>query len=165
MTSLLVNSWDIADVGGLWTGLTDAGQKGVYYWSDRSSLDYTSWLNTQPDERNLVGSCVQATLQPGRMNWLFWQDVNCNRTLPYACAMPPSKQLYPGLNTVTEFKNLRNFADMINCTSEQMGLFSNIREWLSNFYWGFLILRFVCKKTWKLILGTRFVCDTPSNYC
>ena len=114
MTSLLVNSWDIADVGGLWTGLTDAGKKGVYYWSDRSSLDYTSWLNTQPDERNLVGSCVQATLQPGRMNWLFWQDVNCNRTLPYACAMPPSKHLCLGLNTVTGFTNLRNFADMIN---------------------------------------------------
>ena len=93
VTSLLVYSWNIGEVGGLWTGLTDAGQKGVYYWSDGSKLDYTNWLNTQPDERILEGSCVQATLQPGRMSWLFWQDVDCNSTLYFACAKPPSKYL------------------------------------------------------------------------
>lgn len=91
LTSLLVNSWDIADVGGVWIGLTDAGQKGVYNWSDGSSVDYSSWLNGQPDERDLSGSCVRATLQPGRMNWLFWQDVDCGLALSYACTMLPSK--------------------------------------------------------------------------
>ncbi|PFX30431.1 Macrophage mannose receptor 1 [Stylophora pistillata] len=89
VTSLLVSSWDIEEVGGLWTGLTDADQKGVYNWSDGSKVDYTSWLNTQPDERTLEGSCVQATLQAGRLSWLFWQDVDCNSTLYFACAKPP----------------------------------------------------------------------------
>ena len=91
VTSLLVSSWDIEEVGGLWTGLTDADQKGVYNWSDGSKVDYTSWLNTQPDGRTLEGSCVQATLQAGRLSWLFWQDVDCNSTLYFACAKPPSK--------------------------------------------------------------------------
>lgn len=91
LTSLLVNSWDIADVGGVWIGFTDAGQKGVYNWTDGTAVDYTAWLNGQPDERVLSGSCAQATLQPGKMSWLFWKDVDCSRTLPYACAMYPSK--------------------------------------------------------------------------
>ena len=89
LTSLLVNSWDIADVGGIWIGLTDATQRGLYNWTDGTAVDYTSWLNGQPDER--LGSCVRATLQPGKMSWLFWQDDSCSRQLPYACAMYSSK--------------------------------------------------------------------------
>lgn len=91
LTSLLVDSWDIEEVGGVWIGLTDAGQKGVYNWSDGSPVDYSSWLYGQPDERYQSGSCVQATLRPGRMNWLFWQDVDCSPRLPYACAKLPGK--------------------------------------------------------------------------
>lgn len=89
LTSLLVNSWDIADVGGIWIGLTDATQRGVYNWTDGTAVDYTSWFNGQPDES--LGSCVRATLQPGKMSWLFWQDDSCSRQLPYACAMYSSK--------------------------------------------------------------------------
>jgi len=63
----------------------------VYNWSDGSPVDYSSWLYGQPDERYQSGSCVQATLQPGRMNWLFWEDVDCSPKLPYACAKLPSK--------------------------------------------------------------------------
>lgn len=91
LTSMLVNSWDIADVGGIWIGLTDAGQKGTYNWTDGSAVDYSSWLNGQPDERDLLGSCVGATLQPGKVSWLFWKDVDCARELPYVCARDPSK--------------------------------------------------------------------------
>lgn len=91
LTSLLIDSWDIEQIGGVWIGLSDAGQKGVYHWSDGSPVDYTSWLYQQPDERDLSGSCVQGTLQPGKMNWLFWEDMDCSSELPYACAKLPCK--------------------------------------------------------------------------
>lgn len=84
LTSLLVNSWDIGDIGGIWIGLADVDEKGVYNWTDNSIVDYTSWLNGQPDARK--GSCVRATLQPGKMSWLFWEDEDCAQTFPYACA-------------------------------------------------------------------------------
>lgn len=84
LTSLLVNSWDIGDVGGIWIGLADVDQKGVYHWTDNSTVDYTSWFNGQPDARK--NSCVRASLQHGKMSWLFWEDEDCTVTLPYACA-------------------------------------------------------------------------------
>ena len=90
-TTLLVNSWDIADVGGVWIGLTDADQKGIYRWKDGTGVDYSSWLNGQPDERTLSGSCVSATLQRGKMSSLFWQDMNCTVELPYLCSKHSSK--------------------------------------------------------------------------
>ena len=78
----------------MWIGLTDAGQKGIYKWADGTAVDYSSWLHSQPDERNVPGSCVSATLQRGKMSWLFWKDVNCTLELPYACSMPSSKFAY-----------------------------------------------------------------------
>ncbi|XP_074624200.1 uncharacterized protein LOC141882148 isoform X4 [Acropora palmata] len=94
-TTLLVNSWDIADVGGMWIGLTDANQRGIYRWTDGTDVDYSSWLHGQPDERTLHGSCVSATLQRGKLSSLFWQDMNCTVELPYAC----SKQLKKNLSS------------------------------------------------------------------
>ena len=90
-TTLLVNSWDIADVGGMWIGLTDANQRGIYRWADGTDVDYSSWLHGQPDERTLHGSCVSATLQRGKLSSLFWQDLNCTLELPYACSMQSSE--------------------------------------------------------------------------
>ena len=91
LMSLLVNAWDMEDVGGIWIGLTDAGQRGIYRWSDGSPVDYSSWLNGEPDERQLKSTCVRAALQLGKTDLLFWRDTDCSTSLPYACAAFPSK--------------------------------------------------------------------------
>ena len=83
LTSLMVSSWDGQDV---WIGLTDYAQRGAYRWQDKSAVDYSSWLNGEPDDRSRVGSCVRATLQFGRGDMMFWQDGLCSESFAYVCA-------------------------------------------------------------------------------
>lgn len=94
-----MKSWDVGDI---WIGLTDQGNRGVYRWSDKTPVDFTHWFNGEPNDRNTQGGCVRATLTSGSRDWMYWVDTDCNsNSLSYVCKkyrdnyVPPTRAPIP----------------------------------------------------------------------
>ena len=65
---------------GVWTGLNDILDEGVYAWTDSALLDYTNWNNGQPNNRDGNQHCVFMRGQDGK-----WDDIVCKRLEPFIC--------------------------------------------------------------------------------
>ena len=63
---------------GVWTGLNDIGSEGMFQWSDKSELNYTSWGTAKPNAANKLDDCV-------KMENSKWNDVSCGQQLSFAC--------------------------------------------------------------------------------
>jgi hypothetical protein len=70
----------------VWIGLNDLKTKGVYEWSDGSSVSWTNWYFGQPDERQTDKSCVFMSLRRGKRGWMYWSDQNCTNKYAFICA-------------------------------------------------------------------------------
>ncbi|XP_028395191.1 uncharacterized protein LOC114519267 isoform X2 [Dendronephthya gigantea] len=79
-TSLMERAW----YSRVWIGLNEK-TKGVYEWSDGSSVSWTNWYVGQPDERGTDKSCVYMSLIRGKRGWMYWKDSNCTRKYPFMC--------------------------------------------------------------------------------
>ena len=80
-TSLMERTWN----SNVWTGLNDLKTKGVYEWSDNSTVRWTKWYAGQPDERRTDESCVYMSLDRSKRGWMFWRDGNCSSTFAFMC--------------------------------------------------------------------------------
>ena len=69
----------------VWIGLNDLKNKGVYEWSDGSSVSWTNWYVGQPDERRTDKSCVYMSLSRGKRGWMYWRDQNCTNKYAFVC--------------------------------------------------------------------------------
>ncbi|XP_022084628.1 macrophage mannose receptor 1-like isoform X2 [Acanthaster planci] len=75
----------------MWIGLNGIGIHNQYHWSDESPLEYTAWMEGQPDNVLPITdpnsqSCVvmmNNPYDPGR-----WNDVTCSVPRAYLCQSP-----------------------------------------------------------------------------
>ncbi|CAB4013832.1 Hypothetical predicted protein [Paramuricea clavata] len=67
-------------------GLNDLKTKGVYEWSDGSSVSWTNWYVGQPDEGQIDKTCVFMSLIRGKRGWMYWRDQNCSNKYAFVCA-------------------------------------------------------------------------------
>ncbi len=81
-TNLMERTW----YSNVWIGLNDIKTKGVYEWSDNSSVSWTNWYVGQPDERRTDKSCVYMSLKRGKQGWMYWSDQNCTNKYAFMCA-------------------------------------------------------------------------------
>ncbi len=81
-TNLMERTW----YSNVWIGLNDLKIKGVYEWSDNSSVSWTNWYVGQPDERRTDKSCVYMSLRRGKRGWMYWSDQNCTNKYAFMCA-------------------------------------------------------------------------------
>ncbi|CAB3985203.1 macrophage mannose receptor 1-like, partial [Paramuricea clavata] len=82
VTSLMERAW----YSNVWIGLNDLKTKGVYEWSDSSSVSWTNWYAGQPDERRTDKSCVYMSLERGKRGLMYWSDQNCTSKYAFMCA-------------------------------------------------------------------------------
>lgn len=72
---------------GLWTGLTDTDQEGVWKWVDGTRLSEGYWREGEPnDQRNEDCAAVYPAENPFRS----WNDVPCDYNLKWLCEMEPT---------------------------------------------------------------------------
>ena len=69
----------------VWIGLNDLKTKGVYEWSDNSSVSWTNWYVGQPDEKRTDKSCVYMSLRRSKRGWMYWRDQNCTNKYAFVC--------------------------------------------------------------------------------
>ncbi|CAB3997773.1 Hypothetical predicted protein, partial [Paramuricea clavata] len=81
-TSLLERVW----YSNVWIGLNDLNIKGVYEWSNNSSVSWSNWYVGQPDERRTDKSCVYMSLKRGKRGWMYWSDQNCTSKYAFMCS-------------------------------------------------------------------------------
>ncbi|KAI8487289.1 hypothetical protein Bbelb_350870 [Branchiostoma belcheri] len=71
-----------------WIGLHDQRLEGFFEWIDGTPLGtFTLWGSGQPDDRGHE-DCVQFVHFPDRAEY-FWNDLHCNRRLPFMCQVIP----------------------------------------------------------------------------
>merc|ERR1719430_2567083 len=74
-----------------WIGLNDKTTEGTFEWiEDTSTLGaYDNWYGSNnPNSGSTTQSCVvKKNLGSSNANHGKWDDVGCNKDLPYACSM------------------------------------------------------------------------------
>ena len=80
LTSLLDEMYQKSDI---WIGMKYNDINQTYRWLDGSVVQYTNWINKDPDPRR--GKYVKVGLEEGARNFLFGNPANGNETLPFFC--------------------------------------------------------------------------------
>ena len=80
LTSLLDEMYQKSDI---WIGMKYNDINQTYRWLDGSVVQYTNWINKDPDPRR--GKYVKVGLEEGARNFLCWKPANGNETLPFFC--------------------------------------------------------------------------------
>ena len=80
LTSLLDKMYQDSDI---WIGMKYDDVNLTYRWLDGTIVQYTNWINKDPDPRQ--GKYVKVGLEKGARNFLFWKPANENETLPFFC--------------------------------------------------------------------------------
>lgn len=65
-----------------WIGLSDEIKEGTFVWGDGSKLDYTNWLDGEPNDFHFIEQgedCVLIRKGEG------WNDMRCSFTAPFVC--------------------------------------------------------------------------------
>ncbi|XP_033123561.1 echinoidin-like [Anneissia japonica] len=72
-----------------WIGLRRSGS--TWRWSDKSPYRYKRWLPGGEPNNRVVGkeNCVHQWKRNG--NYLTWNDLRCDKKLPYVCEIPIGK--------------------------------------------------------------------------
>ncbi|MDC0710701.1 CotH kinase family protein [Stigmatella sp. ncwal1] len=70
-------------IGPWWVGLSDEAEEGTFAWSDKTSINFTLWATSEPNNQNNE-DCVQLYGEAGT-----WNDVTCAGTASYVCTLPP----------------------------------------------------------------------------
>jgi len=73
----------LAGSDGAWIGLSDILTEGTFTWADGAALSYENWRPNQPNNGNNNQHCAWI-----RDTDMLWDDVLCNKMLPYACQKP-----------------------------------------------------------------------------
>ena len=70
--------------GDTWIGLNDPNGTKAWEWSENSSVlgSYTNWYGSNPGSNANQKCVVKKNDQSGA-----WDDVGCNKDIPYACTM------------------------------------------------------------------------------
>ena len=64
----------------VFVGLTDTDIEGTFVWSDGSTVSYTNWGDSEPDDDFGIGDCVILVAANGK-----WNDTPCNMWYEYVC--------------------------------------------------------------------------------
>ena len=80
LTSLLDKMYRKSDI---WIGIKYDEVNQTYKWLDRNVVQYTNWINKEPDPRK--GKYVKVRLEEGARNFLFWKPASQHETLPFFC--------------------------------------------------------------------------------
>jgi len=72
-----------------WIGLNDKDVEGTFTWiADSSNLgSYINWYGSNPGSSTVQSCVIKKFLTAGNPNQGQWDDVGCNKDLPYACSM------------------------------------------------------------------------------
>nr|A1XXJ9.1 RecName: Full=C-type lectin BML-2; Short=CTL; Flags: Precursor [Bungarus multicinctus]ABH05181.1 C-type lectin 2 [Bungarus multicinctus] len=68
--------------GSVWIGLNDPQKKRTWVWSDRSSSNYFSWNQGEPNNSKNKEYCVHLWAPTG---YLKWNDAPCESLHPFLC--------------------------------------------------------------------------------
>jgi len=70
--------------GDIYIGLNDPGKTKAWEWSETSAAlgSYTNWYGSNPGSVANQNCVIKKSLQNGQ-----WDDVGCNKDIPYACTM------------------------------------------------------------------------------
>nr|A7X3X8.1 RecName: Full=C-type lectin lectoxin-Enh5; Short=CTL; Flags: Precursor [Pseudoferania polylepis]ABU68493.1 Lectoxin-Enh5 [Pseudoferania polylepis] len=81
-----VLAWYISDhfkgAGHVWIGLRDTNRKRTWKWSDRTSTNYFSWNQGEPNNVQDNENCVHLWAPSG---YLKWNDEPCASLHPFIC--------------------------------------------------------------------------------
>lgn len=60
---------------GIWIGLNDRNEPGTFEWADGSQVDYTAWVDLQPNPNTrAIANCVFKYYSNNK-----WHECNCER--------------------------------------------------------------------------------------
>ncbi|XP_072021378.1 echinoidin-like [Amphiura filiformis] len=87
---------DVNRANGLWIGLEDQEEESHWHWTDNSTTHgFDNWRWYEPDnedeDRTGVGEdCVHIYQHTYPWFWWYgdWNDVKCDRVMPFVCKMP-----------------------------------------------------------------------------
>ncbi|XP_058047298.1 C-type lectin mannose-binding isoform-like [Ahaetulla prasina] len=66
----------------VWIGLNDPRKQRIWEWSDRSCVDYLSWNQGEPNNKDNKEYCVHLWTPTGYKNW---NDTPCDTAYPFIC--------------------------------------------------------------------------------
>ncbi|XP_041458722.1 macrophage mannose receptor 1-like isoform X2 [Lytechinus variegatus] len=66
-----------------WIGLREYTTEGVFTWSDRTAVDFTSWADGEPNDYNGEEQCAEFYYPAGS-----WNDANCAKETVFVCRKP-----------------------------------------------------------------------------
>ena len=112
LTSLLDKMYRRSDI---WIGMKYDEVNQTYRWLDGSIIQYTNWINKEPDPRR--GKYVKVGLAEGARNFLFWKSASQRETLPFFCQKVKGtknvtacfKSVFMGSGTSRDLKQLKIF--------------------------------------------------------
>ncbi|KAM6989317.1 LOW QUALITY PROTEIN: macrophage mannose receptor 1-like [Tautogolabrus adspersus] len=89
--------------GRVWIGLSAPDPGAGYVWSDGSPLQFQSWEDGEPDNKNNLESCVQFNVQHfyHRRSEQSWSDVHCEKGLGWLCQIQTGLTPNPSPDPVT----------------------------------------------------------------
>lgn len=71
-----------------WIGLSALRvQKGGYYWSDGSPVDYTHWAVHEPNDRGGSEDCTEVLMTKRKAYSRRWNDKSCTARRAFVCTI------------------------------------------------------------------------------